>query len=321
MPSAFSLLSTLLLSLTILVALPLPATAQSKTAESVRRLEKEIATIRLQLDRIERMLREKNDEKAAAPEPVTSKGDHLMKVWIVPGDWAGGQPNDILAVCNSTADSMLKFVEDKPGEPVILERSAKQGPMVVFGKTAEGRRRVLLNTSGRFWSQYAFQFSHEVCHILCNYRNGNKANQWFEESLCETASLFALREMGKSWKTKPPYPNWKSFAPHLTKYAQDRIDATSPLDGQSLADWYRENRMELRANGTVREKNAVVARALLELFEKHPAGWQAVRSLNQWKKERELSLEEYLTDWHERVEKEHKGFVKEIAAMFEITIA
>ena len=39
------------------------------------------------------------------------------------------------------------------------------------------------------------------------------ANSWLEESLCETASLFTLRAMSRSWSIAPPYPAWKNYAP------------------------------------------------------------------------------------------------------------
>ncbi|MCP6756902.1 hypothetical protein NL533_35270, partial [Klebsiella pneumoniae] len=68
-----------------------------------------------------------------------------------------------------------------------------------------------LDTSNTFWSQYAYQFAHEFCHVLCGYREDDPGTQWFEETLCETASLFVLRAMAREWKTAPPYPHWKDY--------------------------------------------------------------------------------------------------------------
>ena len=64
-------------------------------------------------------------------------------------------------------------------------------PIVLFKRGPRGGSS-LLNTSDRYWCQYAFQFAHEIGHILCRYKDGDSTNKWFEETLCETASLYAL---------------------------------------------------------------------------------------------------------------------------------
>ena len=55
----------------------------------------------------------------------------------------------------------------------------------------------------------AYQFAHEFCHILCNFDDDWKGNNWFEETMCETSSLFVLRRLSKEWEERPPYPAWK----------------------------------------------------------------------------------------------------------------
>ena len=44
-------------------------------------------------------------------------------------------------------------------------------------------------------------------------------NSFVLETLCEVASLFALRQMGEAWKTDAPYSNWKSYSVSLKGYA------------------------------------------------------------------------------------------------------
>lgn len=238
---------------------------------------------------------------------------------IVPGDWGSASIDDIHAVCNSAAVELWKHcAEDKP-DPISV-RNDQRGPMVIYGVGDSGERRVLLNTRDTYWSQYAFQFSHECCHILCNYRDGNKDNLWFEESLCETASLFALRSMAETWKTNPPYDNWKDYAASLKKYADDRLQAIDKVEGKSLQTWFAEHEAALRKNPTDRAKNQVVAARLLPLLEKDPSRWQALRSLNQGPADQPLTFAEYLRDWHRRVPEQHKTFVVEVGAIFEIDV-
>jgi hypothetical protein len=284
-----------------------PAFASDPTAEiaelrqRVRQLEREVQELKAKLN-------PKPAAKLAAPD-----------IRIVPGDWGSGGEADIRAVCKSASSELFKHIIDLPADPISV-RNDQKGPMVIYGLGESGERRVLLNTKDTYWSQYAYQFSHECCHILCNYRDGQKENLWFEEALCETASLFALRSMADTWKTNPPYSNWKSYSDSLAKYAQDRIDAVDKVEAKTLAAWLKEHEATLRKNPTDRAKNQVVAVRILPLLEKNPKHWQAVRSLNQGPADKALSFHEYLQDWHDRAPAAHKPFVEEIAEMFELKL-
>jgi cyanophycinase len=241
------------------------------------------------------------------------------KITVLPGDW-GGEIDNVAAVCQSAAAEFVRVMPDRDPAPITVKYRPKGPPMVVFGKGADGERRVLLDTRDRAWAQLAFQFAHEFCHIQCNYREAKTANLWFEESLCETASLFALKRMGQTWKTNPPYGNWKSYAASLGDYADQRLKSTESRDGLTLAQWFARHEAALRANATDRGKNQVVAAAVLPLLEKEPEHWAALRYLNRWDPTRELTFAEYLRDWHERAPAEHKAFVAEVAGLFEISV-
>src|SRR5438132_382156 len=104
-------------------------------------------------------------------------------------------------------------------------------PQTDFKRTPSGRIAIGLTAQGTHWAQFGFQFGHEFCHTLANYANDPRqlvryppqANFWLEESLCETASLFTLRAMSRSWQTAPPFPSWRNYAPWLNAYAEKRL--------------------------------------------------------------------------------------------------
>ena len=58
---------------------------------------------------------------------------------------------------------------------------------------------ILLNTTIDFWNQAAYQFSHELCHMLIP-KNVIDELRWLEESICETASYFFLKRISPVWK-------------------------------------------------------------------------------------------------------------------------
>ena len=264
--------------------------------------------------------------KAAEPLPAGRKIDITLA-----SDFKA-QTADVKAVLNSAADAIWQYCPHTewrvPGFEVYHSANF---PITVFDHRANGRIAIGLTTQGTYWSQFAFQFSHEFCHALAGHSNDwhkpwiktKKANMWLEESLCETASLFALRSMGKSWKTKAPYPNWTSYSQSLTQYAQDRLDEASKglPAGKSFIDWLRENELSMRENSVLREKNNIVAFALLPLFEKNPSGWEAVTYLNLGSRQNpNLTLTQHLADWRAAAPIEHRAFITELAKVLGVTL-
>ncbi len=241
-----------------------------------------------------------------------------LRIIIMPGNWGGSELEDIRKVCISSAGTIWAQLPDDSLSPILVQRS-QSGPISLF-KRGEGNEYVVeLDTSNNAWAQCAFQFSHEFCHILCNYRNVPNRQLWFEETLCDCASLFALRQMAEEWKTKAPYSNWTSYAPALGGYAADRI---KQYDDQKdpVSVFYQMHREKLEENANHRELNGYIAIKLLPLFEKTPTAWQTLRYLNLGPKEENTSFENYLSGWHDRVPAKHKQFVKKVAAEFGIDL-
>jgi hypothetical protein len=136
-------------------------------------------------------------------------------------------------------------------------------------------------------------------------------NFWLEEALCETASLFSLRAMAKAWAVRPPYPSWKGYARLLAKYAEDRMARGRLPEGTTLPAWFAEAEPAMRKNAELREKNAVVAVAILPLFEEDPARWAAVDALPR-KPKAPRTLRAFLADWRAAAPEAHRAFVAAI---------
>ena len=68
-----------------------------------------------------------------------------------------------------------------------------------------------------------------------------------------------------------------------------------------------------RISDELRHKYAIVAYALLPIFESEPTGWNAIRSLP----ESSAKFKQYLHDWHSQVESIDKPFVNCIIQLFE----
>lgn len=82
--------------------------------------------------------------------------------------------------------------------------------MILFEKSPTGATIIQLSAIDNAWEKFTFQFAHELCHYTCHFerrRGSVNQNAWFEESLCEAASLFVLRAMAATWSHSPPYPH------------------------------------------------------------------------------------------------------------------
>lgn len=241
-----------------------------------------------------------------------------LRIEVAKDDWGGADLDDVAAVLRSAGGELHQFFPGRKLDPIIVR--PRGGPIVLFKRGSKGEYFVHLNTGGNLWAQYSYQFAHEMCHILCTYEQDDTGNKWFEESLCELASLFVLRRMSETWKTMPPYANWKDYAKSLTAYADQRIKESQRPAGQTLAQWYAANEKALRERPDNRALNTIVATTLLPLFEKEPAQWAAVTHLNDGKPTQRQTLAEFLRDWHQNVPKENKAFVAKLAMEFEIEL-
>ncbi len=233
-------------------------------------------------------------------------------------EW-NAQPADVRAVFDSVAGEFAPLFPGIEIDPILVE--PKGGPIVLFQRGPNNEHQVRLSTGGRLWAQYSFQFSHELCHIYCRYDRDEHPNKWFEESICELASLFVLRRMGETWKTKPPYGNWKSYAGALTSYAQDRIDGVALQRSRPFLPWFERERASLAKDSGQRQKNTVIASMLLELFEAQPQNWAAVHYLNVSAGTPEQNFEKYLLEWRNNAPYRHHEFIEKIASRFGVRLA
>ncbi len=263
---------------------------------------------------------------AGPPQAAETPGpyaDPPMPPYRVEADgFDGASARDIRAVCDSAGRELWRHFPGCTIEPFVVTRGRK-GPITLYGRTARGEIVVRLDTGRTYWCQYAYQFAHEFCHILCGFDEDDPGNKWFEETLCETASLYALRAMARAWKTDPPHPHWRDYRDALRDYADDVIakrDKVIEIHRDGLAGFYRAHRSDLARRAGNRDLNGAMAVVLLRLFEREPSRWEAVRWLNAAPAPAGRTFREYLRAWHEAVPDRHKAFVRQVADLFGVPL-
>ena len=209
---------------------------------------------------------------AAQPIKVESGGDPV-RIEVL-GEWGDAPRENVQKTLCSAAAQLLRFCPERRLGTITV-RHHEGVPMTLYEKGPQGQHQVLLGARNTYWCQYAYQFSHEVGHILCNCdRRKEGRNHWFEETLCETASLFAMRRMATAWKTDPPYANWADFAPRLDQYVDSILagrDRRLPPD-RTMPQWFLERAEVLAGQRHPTPDSQLVAAYLLALFEDEPKG-------------------------------------------------
>lgn len=242
-----------------------------------------------------------------------------LEIRVAADGWGDAGTADITKVLRSAGEALGSQFPDRRFPTIDVSRS-RTTPITLFQRGPAGELRVKLNVEGPYWSQFSFQFAHEMGHIVCGFEEYANPNLWFEETLCETASLFVLGRMAEGWKTRPPYPNWKDYSGSLQKYRDDRIAQAKLPEDRTLAAWFREQEPALRKDPGLRELNLKMAAAILPLFEESPERWAAVATLNTVRGDGTRTFARYLKDWSASSPEKHRDVIAKIATRFGVSI-
>ena len=236
-----------------------------------------------------------------------------------PGEWGGARLSDVQAVARSAADEFDAFA-DGESVAIVLEAIANEddAPIVLSETTPAGEFVVRLNVRGNLWARLAYQFAHELCHVLADPRTFTVDRfTWLEEALCETASLFALRAMARTWAARPPYPSWRDYATSLAAYdAEHRASpARSRPPGVAFGSWLATRLPRLEDDAGRREDSTVIAKELLPVFEAGPSGWRAMRHLHHSRRASATALRDFMDGWADATPAPYRGTVEALAAI------
>ena len=269
------------------------------------------------------------DGLTQAAEDRTLASDRLLDIRVQANAFGSAKPDDIAVVLRSAGSELLRYCPHTQLGGIDVYYRADH-PEIDAKLTPGGRIAMALSARDTHWAQYGFQFAHEFCHALANYANSFRqtipdrpnSNLWLEESLCETASLFSLRAMSRTWQVSPPSLALRTYAPWLADYANQRLASPEhrlPV-GTPFSDWFRQHQPALRKDAGHRDWNAIIAARLLPILEAEPAGWEAVTFLNHGSTNGQESLSEHFTQWRTNCPDRLRPFVSKLAGVFGVKL-
>jgi len=242
-------------------------------------------------------------------------------------------------VATSASSQIWRHCQPRSLDEIVVDFRT-DGPVCDFKRDSKARIRVGLCTKPNSYDQLAYQFAHEFCHVIANHSRGGQhhdashANQWLEESLCEAASIFALKNMTDEWNNHREFATWKTgdnntYYPCLLAYAQGILESTKERlpDGGDFQAWFEGRRQFLQSNPIALQDNKqvkeelrndfkVIATRLLPLLEANPENWDSVSYLNFAPSNNYLTLADHLTAWKAACPDKHLKFVESVESLF-----
>jgi hypothetical protein len=227
----------------------------------------------------------------------------------VHGDWAGSLPQAALAVVSRMRESCLagvRLVSDQQPERLRVDNHTSGPPAIWLHLDGTPLAWIIVDIGPYDWCKLAYQFGHELGHVLCNSwgpeAKPRNPSQWLEEALVEAFSIRGLGRLAQSWAENPPFPGDAAFAGAIGTYRDNLLTryqtvATEQGATGNLAAWFQTHRAALETDGgVVGDARAAVPTILTEL-EADLAGIEGLGALNRWPQRTGVPVEDYLSQW------------------------
>ncbi len=224
------------------------------------------------------------------------------------GTWGESVPSDAAAVMERMRTACLSGVallSDHQPEKLRVDDHSGTLPSIWLHTQAPTTGWIIVNIGTRDWCKLAYQFGHELGHVLCNswQPDAKPQNpcQWVEESLVEAFSLRGLGLLADAWAHAPPFPRDADFAHSIRDYRENMVvsyraalkeeDPTA-----SLSTWFKKHEASLRVDGGVKAAGGAVS-TMLDLLQSDAAMIADMGALNRWPGRSGIPLHDYLNLW------------------------
>lgn len=199
----------------------------------------------------------------------------------------------------------VRLVSDRQPTRLRVDEHRYGYPAVWLHSDGTSLAWIIVDIGDQDWSKLAYQFGHELGHVMANswqpHAKPMPPCQWLEELLVEAFSLRGLGRLAQSWKRDPPFPEDNAFGDALADYRQNIIRRyTSLADEQGItrdaAGWFADHRTEIEALGLNPFAKAACP-TILAIYESDPSCVEALGALNRWPGRSSVSMEIYLRQW------------------------
>jgi hypothetical protein len=200
----------------------------------------------------------------------------------------------------------VRLVSDRQPTRLRVDEHTSGTPAIWLHSDPAAAAWIVVDIGERAWAQLAYQFGHELGHVLANsWRADAKPLapcQWLEEAMVEAFSLRGLGQLGRLWKQTPPFASDNAYGDAILNYRQNVIDKYGQLavDQGGVEDfsaWFHAHQHEMEAGGGLNRFAQAAALVILAEYERSPGCVEAVGALNRWPGRTGVPIAEYLRSW------------------------
>jgi hypothetical protein len=227
----------------------------------------------------------------------------------VHGDWARSLPHAawvVLVRMREVSLDGLNLLSDRQPERLRVDNHLTGPPHIWLHYDADPVAVIGVDIGQQDWCKLAYQFGHELGHVLCNSwrRDAAPRNpcQWLEEALAEAFSIRGLGRLAQSWAEASPFLGDAAFAGEIVRYRDNLVGKYRELaaaQGAStgLARWFRTYRPSLESEGGVTGVAGAAVPTVLAELEGQSDGVEGLEAMNRWPERTGLPIEDYLRRW------------------------
>ena len=223
------------------------------------------------------------------------------------GEWGGSPPSSAALVLTRTREvalSGVRLLSDRQPDQLRVDDHTSGPPFVWLHSDPPREAWIVVDIGGRDWSQLAYQFGHELGHVLCNSwqldAKGRVPCQWLEESRVEAFSIRGLGLLAESWEQDPPYAGTGDFGQAIRQYRAKVIEGyrqpDGPASGADIAPWFGEMRDTLAKETGLNPMDGPAILAIVQMLERDKGCVEDMGAVNRWP-EPALPIEAYLAAW------------------------
>jgi hypothetical protein len=220
------------------------------------------------------------------------------------GEWAGSPPHAAARVILRMREVSLagiKLLSDQQPETIRVEERTSGPPAIWLHDDPAKTAWIIVDIGDRDWCKLAYQFGHELGHVLCNswgpQAKPQPPSQWLEEALVEAFSIRGLGLLAASWEQDPPFAGNEAFAGAIRHYCAQLIEQyrREPVPDGDVGRWFCQRRDSLPQGVSEAEGPAILS--VLNELESDKACIEDLGALNRWPARSAVPVEEYLTLW------------------------
>jgi len=245
-----------------------------------------------------------NQPSTVLAPPIEEAPTLLSAPIELAGNWGHMLPHSVEQVVQRMRHACLdgvRLVSDRQPTRVRVDEHTSGSPAVWLHADGSSMAWIIVDIGQQAWSQLAYQFGHELGHVMANswqaHAKGKPPCQWLEEALVEAFSIRGLGRLAQSWSQNPPFAGDNAFGQSIADYRQNIIKGyTSLADQQGLsrnaAAWFSAHRGEIEAVGFIPFSLIILAE-----YERDSSCVEALGALNRWPGRSGIPIEDYFRQW------------------------